>query len=155
MTLEAWCCKAYCFQILCWLLQNQVTCYKANYFRCYGYTYVNFEELVKLALKLVNCLNFKAFICMYSEIKSGMSSGSTVIFYVLGNQHHRLQLLFPVFPVVKMCIRAVAVVQVVVVQIQTQVLQCVFRAVKLVIKKHGLHCNQAWQLIVTLMVCMT
>jgi len=79
----------------------------------------------------------------YSEMKSGMSSSSTVIFYVLGNQHHRLQLLFPVFPVVKMCIRAVAAVQVVVVQVQTQVLQCVFRAVKLVIKKHGLHCNQA------------
>ena len=29
------------------------------------YTYVNFEGLVKLALKLVNCLNFKAFMCMY------------------------------------------------------------------------------------------
>lgn len=104
---------------------------------------MNFDGLVKLALKLVNCLNFKAFICMYSEMKSGMSSGSAVIFYVLGNQHHRLQLLFPVFPVVRMFIRAVAVVQVVVVRIQTQVLQCVFRAVKLVIKKHGLHCNQA------------
>jgi hypothetical protein len=104
---------------------------------------MNFEGLVKLALKLVNCLNFKAFTCMYSEIQSGMSSGSNVILYVLGNQHHHLQLLFPVFPVVRMCIRAVAVVQVVVVQIQTQVLECVFRAVKLVIKKHGLHCNQA------------
>lgn len=48
VTLEAWCCKAYCFQIECWLLQNQVTCYEANYFWCYGYTYVNFEGLVNL-----------------------------------------------------------------------------------------------------------
>ena len=41
---------------------------------------MNFEGLVKFALKLMNCLNFKAFICMYSEMKSGLSSGSTVIF---------------------------------------------------------------------------
>jgi hypothetical protein len=46
-----------------------------------------------------------------------MSAGNVII-SVLGNQHHHLQLLLLVFPAAKMCIKEVAQIQVVVVQIQ-------------------------------------